>query len=156
MKRKKIFKWIAILGVVGILVGASVVYYIFNMPHRDIQSTPVDFTMDVDAFTKEYMNDITTANKKYLDEEGESKILALTGEVGIIDIDNKKRTVITIYGDPNSAGISCTFLEKTNDHTKDLKTGDKITVKGVVKAGPEYDEDMELYTDGIMQDCDIL
>jgi len=156
MKKKKIFKWIAILGVAGILIGGGIIYYIFNMEHRDVQSTPVDFTMNVNPFVKEYLADAKASNGKYLSEDGDSKILAITGNIGTLDVDDKNRTVITLFGDPNSAGVSCTFLKESASHTKDLKVGDEITVKGVVRAGPEYDEDMELFTDAIMDDCDIL
>jgi hypothetical protein len=39
---------------------------------------------------------------------------------------------------------------------KGLALGEEITVKGVIRSGAEYDEDLEMYEDVIMAKCDLV
>ena len=55
-----------------------------------------------------------------------------------------------------NAGVSCTFTSETNDNAQNLKIGNKITIKGVIRSGAGYDEDLELYEDVILEKCDVL
>ena len=45
MKKKKVIQIIAILGVAGILIAGGIGLYMFNMPHRDIQSADADYSL---------------------------------------------------------------------------------------------------------------
>ena len=83
MKKKKILRVIAILGVAGILIGGGIGLYMFNMPHRDVQSTDADYNLTALEVVLEYLSDQDAANQKYLSPDGESKILEITGVVAI-------------------------------------------------------------------------
>jgi hypothetical protein len=155
-QKKKILKIGIIVIVVGILIGGSVGYYMFNQPHRDVQSIKADFQMESSELVKEYLADANSANEKYLQDEGESKILSVTGIIKNIDEDQNHQKVILLKSDTDKAGVSCTFTAETNTSTKDLTIGDKITVKGVIRSGASYDEDLELYEDVILEKCDII
>jgi len=45
MKRKKVIRIIAILGVAGLIIGGGVGLYLFNMPQRDVQSAKTDYSV---------------------------------------------------------------------------------------------------------------
>ena len=155
MNKKKFIKIGLILLVSGVVIGGSVVLYLFNMPHRDVQSAKTDLTITVDALVNEYLADATTANNKYLDEEGESKILEITGTVFSIGEDFNGNTEILLKSADAKAGVSCVFTTETNAKAKNIKIGDNITVKGVIQSGASYDEDLEMYENVIVDKCDI-
>lgn len=155
MNKKKIIKIGLILLISGVVIGGSVVLYMFNMPHRDVQSAKTDLTITVDGLVNEYLVDATTANNKYLDEEGESKILEITGIVASIGEDFNGNTEILLKSADAKAGVSCAFTTETNAKAKNIKIGDNITVKGVIQSGASYDEDLEMYENVIMDKCDI-
>jgi len=154
--KKKIIKYGLILMVSGLVIGGSIVLYIFNMPHRDVQASSVDFNMKATQLVNEYLRDLESSNNKYLQEEGESKIIAVTGIVSSIDTDMNQQKVVLLKDEGQDAGVSCTFMAGTNAHATQLNIGDQVTIKGVIRAGAGYDEDLELYEDVIMEKCDIL
>lgn len=154
--RNKITKWGTIILISGVIIGGSVVYYLFNMPHRDVQSAAADFQMEAKQLVKEYLSNAQLANEKYLQEDGESKILAVTGEVAAINTDMNQQEVVLLKSKGEKAGISCTFMASTNVNAERLKKGEIVTVKGVIRSGAGYDEDLELYEDVIMEKCDVL
>lgn len=54
------------------------------------------------------------------------------------------------------AGVNCTFLKDAESRIKNLKIGNIIKIKGFITLGASYDEDLEMYEDVFMQDCDIV
>ena len=154
--RNKITKWGTIILISGVIIGGSVVYYLFNMPHRNVQSAAADFQMEAKQLVKEYLSNAQLANEKYLQEDGESKILAVTGEVAAINTDMNQQEVVLLKSKGEKAGISCTFMASTNVNAGHLKKGEIVTVQGVIRSGAGYDEDLELYEDVIMEKCDVL
>ena len=153
---KKVKKGILYGGILGVIIAASVVYYLFNMPKRDVQSAATDFTLSSSEIVQQYLTDANEANKKYLQEDGDSKILAVTGEISSINTDQNNQKVILLKSATDKAGVSCTFMASTNANAKDLKVGETITVKGVIRSGAGFDEDLELYEDVIMEKCDLI
>ncbi len=147
-----------LLFAVAIITICAVVFalYLFNMPHRDVQATKTDYSLSSTAVVNEYLVNLQKANEKYLDEEGNSKILAITGRVFSISEDLKHQTVILLKDTADKAGVSCTFTSETNVNAKGLKIGDQVTIKGVIRAGAGYDKDLDLYENVIMEKCDIL
>ena len=154
--KNKIIKWGAIILFGGVILGGGVVYYLFNMPHRDIQAATPDFKIEAIQLVNEYLSDAQLANEKYLQEDGESKILAVTGVVSDINTDMNQQEVVLLKSKGEKAGISCTFMASTNVNAGRLKKGEIVTVKGVIRSGAGYDEDLELYEDVIMEKCDVL
>ena len=41
----------------GILIAMGTVYYLFNMPHRDVQATKTDYTFKSGQIVNEYLAD---------------------------------------------------------------------------------------------------
>ncbi len=154
--KKKIIKWGLILVASGIVIGGGTAFYLFNMPHRDVQATSVDYKMEAAMLVKEYLEDVQIANDKYLMEDGDSKIIAVTGIVASISEDLNNQKVVLLKNDGEKAGVSCTFMAHTNANAASLVIGDKITVKGVIRSGAGYDEDLDLYEDVILEKCDVV
>ena len=141
---------------IGALVATGIVLYMFNKPARDVQATKTDFSYDSSAIVNEYLTDAKTANSKYLDEEGDSKVLEITGIVSSISEDFNGQKVILLKKADDKAGVNASFTKETNKNTENVKIGDKITIKGVIRSGATYDEDLEMYEDVIIAKCDIV
>lgn len=156
MKRKKIIKISLIVISIALLAGVGGMYYMFNMPHRDIQASKTDFSLTATALVNEYLTAPEAADQKYLDEEGESKILAVSGKVSSITEDLNHQKVVLLKNDGDKAGVSCTFTAETNAHAQNLQVGQTITVKGVIRSGAGYDEDLDLYEHVILEKCDLI
>lgn len=149
-------KKILIALAIGTIIAVSVVLYLFNMPARDVQATKTDFSYDSSTIVNEYLTDANTANNKYLDEEGNSKVLEITGTVASISEDFNNQKVILLKKETDKAGVSATFTKETNNQTNDVKIGDKITIKGVIRSGATYDSDLEMYENVIIDKCAIV
>lgn len=152
---KKTIKIIVGLFVAGIIIVGSIVFYLFNMPHRNVQDTKADAAINVEQIVNEYIANAEQANAKYLDAEGESKILEVTGIVNEISEDFNGQQVVLLKVDKLEAGVSCTFTPETNESVLTINVGDKIVVKGVIRSGASYDEDLEMYEHVIMEKCSI-
>jgi len=155
-KKKKIFRILAILTISGLLIGGGIIIYMFNMPHRNVQNSKTDFTLTTSQIVNEYLADAQVANEKYLAEDGDSKILEITGTINTISENFDKQKVVFLKEENDKAGVDATFLDEAGEHLKGLKTGDKITIKGVIRSGASYDEDLEMYENVILDKSDII
>jgi len=153
---KKILKWGLLVLATIIVVGGGIFLYMFFQPHRDVQATQADYQLNAKQIVDEYLADYNAANDKYLQEEGDSKVIEITGVIAEISEDFNKQKVVLLKSLGEKAGVSCTFTSETNQNAEKLKVGDKVTIKGVIRSGTGYDEDMELYEDVIFEKCDIV
>ena len=156
MKKKKIIKIALLVGFACVIIGGSFAYYLFNKPHRDVQAAKIDFTLTSSDLVAEYLAQPELANEKYLSEEGDSKILSVSGKVHSISLDLNNQQVVLLREQGDKAGVSCTFTATTNAHASQLKVGQTVTVKGVIRSGAGYDKDLELYEDVILEKCDVI
>jgi len=154
--KKKIFKIVLLLVGAVILIGGGIGFYMFNKPARDVQSTKTDFYYQASEIVEEYLTDAEKADDKYLDESGNSKVLEIFGTVAGISEDYNNQIVILLKPADDKAGVSCTFTAATNSHTQKVKIGDKIVIKGVIRSGASYDEDLEMYENVIIEKSDII
>lgn len=155
MKNKIIKRSLITLGI-GVLIGVAIILYFKFAPHRDAQSSPIDFNLSATELVNESLKDSDAANNKYLSEDGDSKIMAITGKVASMDTDFEENQVLLLKADDAEAGVQCTFMKSTNKHVKNIKIGDIITIKGVYKIGATFDEDFEEYQDVIVEESDLL
>ncbi|HET6243138.1 MAG: hypothetical protein H0V01_10580 [Bacteroidetes bacterium] len=139
-----------------VFIAGGIAYYFYNLPHRDVHSAQADYSYDAGELVNEYLSDPIKANEKYLDGEGESKILQVSGPVVSISEDFKNQKVIRLKPENGKAGVSCTFTEETNDEALAILVGQTITVKGVIRIGAAYDEDLERYEDVILEKCSLI
>lgn len=156
MKRNKIIKITLIFLAAGIVAVGGIVYYQFNQAHRNIQEAQTDFSFTATQIVNEYLANSTAANEKYLDEEGVSKILEITGTVAKISEDFNKQKVVLLKSDADKAGVSCTFTPETMDAVNSIKIGETVAVKGVIRSGASYDKDLEMYENVILEKCNLV
>ncbi len=154
--KKKTIKIIGIIILTGLIIAAGIAFYMFNMPHRDVQSSKTDYSLTSTQLVDEYLTNSDLANEKYLQEEGNSKILAITGTIFSISEDQNNQKVVLLKNPDDKAGVSCTFTQETSIHANDLQVGQKVIIKGVIRSGADYDEDLDMYEDVIMEKCDLL
>ena len=156
MKKKKVIRTIAVLGVAGLLIGGGIGLYMFNMPKRDVQAAQTDFTLSTSQIVSEYLSDSEAANQKYLSADGDSKILEISGELSKISENYNGQKVVLLKNAQDKAGVSATFSPESNDHLNGIQIGQVITVKGVIRSGASYDEDLELYENVVLDQSDIV
>lgn len=138
------------------MAAGSIVYYQFNQPHRNVQESKTDFSFSSSQIVKEYLANSTVANEKYLDEEGNSKILEISGKVEEISEDFNKQKVVLLKFPLDKAGVSCTFTPETKASVNQIKIGKTIAIKGVIRSGASYDKDLGMYENVIMEKCSIV
>lgn len=155
-KTKKILKIGALLLIVGLLAGGGAAYYMFNKPHRDTQAEKTDYSVTSTQIVKEYLENSAAANEKYLSSDGDSKILEITGTVSKISEDYNGLAVILLKNETDKAGVSCSFTKETNQRAKTLSIGQTVTIKGVIRSGASFDEDLEMYENVVVEKSNIL
>lgn len=156
MKKRKVFRAIAIMGVAGLLIGGGIGLYMFNKPQRDVQSEKTDYSLSSSQIVKEYLNDHIAANQKYLAANGDSKILEIAGEVNLISENFNGQKVVLLKNGQDKAGVSATFTPETNENLEGIMIGQTITIKGVIRSGASYDEDLGLYENVILDKSDLI
>ncbi len=152
----RIFKVALIVVATGVVIAGGIALYLFNMPHRDVQSAAVDYERSATDLVEEYLEDAEKANAKYLQEEGDSTIFAVSGKISSIRKNLQGNTVVLLKDESGKAGVSCTFTKETNASAAGVQIGQSVTVKGVIRSGAGFDEDLELYENVILEKCDLL
>ncbi len=156
MKKKKIIRIGLIAVVAGIIIAGAVGLYMFNMPHRDVQKTSADYSLTSSEIVAEYLANKDAANEKYLAADGDSKVLEITGTVSKISEDFDGNKVVLLKSSSDKAGVSATFTPETNANAANLQVGKKVTVKGVIRSGAAYDEDLRMHEHVILDKSDIV
>ena len=110
------------------LIGGGYVFYLWNMPHLDVQAQKADYSISANQLVNEYLTNEKTANAKYLGEDGESKIIIINGTISKIDTDMNNQKVILLKEETAKVGVICTFMASTNNNTSTLKVGDKTKI----------------------------
>jgi uncharacterized protein (UPF0333 family) len=156
MTKKKILKISLVIVAIGLLSAGIGIYYMMNMPHRDVQATETDYSLAASDIVNEYLNDQNVANQKYLDDQGESKILEVKGIVSNISKDFNDATVVLLKGENDNAGVSCTLVKDANRDASQYSIGKAIKIKGVIRSGASFDPDLDMYEHVIMEDCKLI
>ncbi len=112
--------------------------------------------MNIKDLLNEFMSDQARANAKYLSSDGNSKVLIVEGRVQSLKTNQHNDIVIVLREAAGKVGVSCSFTRQTNPHTLGIKQGDNIKVKGAITVGNTYDKDLDLYTNAILVQCDIV
>ncbi|MCF6242698.1 MAG: OB-fold putative lipoprotein [Bacteroidales bacterium] len=148
---KKIILVVAVFAILG----GSYGLYLYFMPHRDVQSTEVFTTISSGDLVAEYLKDNAAANTKYLADDGDSKVIIVTGKVFSKEKDQKNQWVIILKDDNQPVGVSCTFMLNTNKNAENLQKGQSVKIKGVLRSGVDEDSEM-LGEDVIIENCDVF
>jgi hypothetical protein len=138
------------------LIGIGYVSYLWFMPHRDVQATTAFKTIEASALVNEFLSESEKANNLYLDAEGESKVLIVQGRIDNIQKDQLGQYVVLLKNAGEKMGVSSTFLMDTNYQVENLSIGDNIKIKGVIRSGAEFDEDLDLAENVILEKCALI
>ena len=152
MNKKKIIGTILAL----VLIGGGIVAFTIFQPHRSVENTKADHSYNASELVSEYLTDVNAANAKYLDEEGESNVFEIKGNVSTISEDYNGQTLVLLKTETDKAGVSCTFTTEQSSEAKTIALGTEIRIKGVIESGASYDEDLEMYENVIMDECTLL
>lgn len=95
-------------------------------------------------------------NDKSLSDEGDSKVLIISGIVGKVESDQKGQAVVVLSASSVPASACCAFSLETSEKARFLAKGDTVRIKGVIRSGASKDEDLGLYADVIVEKCDLV
>jgi hypothetical protein len=128
-KKRGWVKKLIIGGLIVLLAGAGIIWYLFTEKHDDTANVKTDYTVEAIAFIKEFEKDIAAANKKYAE-----KIIAVTGTVTQTE---PADTTINIKMADTATGsyLIFAFQQQHAQEAKTLKPGDKVTIKGSCSDG---------------------
>ncbi|MCX6256991.1 MAG: hypothetical protein NTW49_03700 [Bacteroidia bacterium] len=125
---KLAWKIVLIIIAAGIIIGFSIVYYMYHKPHRDIAGAKADFTMVAADLVKQYVNDQKSCNAKYLD-----KVIIVTGKIA--DLSHNGNIGLTIVLENQMEGINCAMDTKYFNENKtmlnSLANGSEVKIKGI-------------------------
>lgn len=155
-KKTKILKIGVLIAIVGLLIGGGAGLYMFNKPHRDVQSTVADYSMSAQQLVSEYLADATVANDKYLADDGDSKILEVQGIIVKISEDYSGQKVVVLQGVEGKSAVSCTFTQESSASVSSLSVGGEASIKGVIRSGAGYDEDLEMYVNVVLEKSSLV
>jgi hypothetical protein len=150
---KKILKFVLVLAVAGAIIGGGIAYYMFNMPHRDVQSTPTDYKLSVSEIVEEYLRNPEEADRKYLKEDGLSRILEITGIIARTNENMAGQFQVELSEEGSPARVRCTMLP---DALGRAQRGDLVILKGVIRSGSYFDEDFNRFEPVIMDQCAVV
>jgi len=80
----------------------------------------------------------------------------VSGVVNQISEDFNHQKVVLLKSDNYLAGVSCTFTKETNGEDESFQVGDKVTIKGVIRSGATFDEDLEMYENVIIEKSSVV
>lgn len=101
MVKLKTFRIILWIFLIGIVVGVSGVYYVFNMPRRNIAKETAVYTLEAKQLISDFKSDEALATKKYLD-----KTISVKGEIKNIRTLDNHSMVFSL--EDEMEGVSCT------------------------------------------------
>lgn len=151
--KSKIIKIVLAVIVIAIAYAA----YLWFMPHRNIQAVKAFKTIDATELVHEFVTDKEKAYALYLDsDEGESKVLIISGIVAKITKDQLGQYVLLLKKNTEKMGVSCTFTIESNSQVAEILIGDTVKIKGVIRSGAEYDEDLDLIENVIIEKSALI
>jgi len=126
MKKKNVRILLGIL-FAGLLIGLSAVYYVFNMPRRDLSKEKAIYQMEASQLVADFKKDENGATTKYLD-----KAISVSGEIKAIRTLDNHSVVFSL--EDAMEGVSCTVdsaeTVKNKARLEELKVGSKASFKG--------------------------
>ena len=101
MAKRKTLRILLWIFLIGIVIAASAVYYVFNMPRRNISKENAVYKLEAKQLISDFKSDEAAATKKYLDQA-----IAVKGEIkGIRTLDNHS---MVFSLEDEMEGVSCT------------------------------------------------
>lgn len=131
-----------ILIIIVVIVPISIVFYIYNKPHRDINDEEPIVIITADQLFIEYEQNEVEANKKFLD-----KAIVIAGKIAELDMSKADEPVLVFKSTDDFFGISCSFGSEMEQLLANKNIGDSLKVKGICKG---------YLSDVVLIDCIII
>jgi len=125
MKRKNWVKKLLFGGLILLLIGAAVIWYIFSEKHEDTAGVKADYTTEAIPLIKEFEKDNKGSNTKYAD-----KIIEVTGIITESVTADSATTNIKMTDTATGSYLIFAFQENHVLEAKNLKVGSKATIRG--------------------------
>jgi len=123
MTKKRTVRLILWLFLIGLIVAFSSIYYVFNMPRRNLSRESAVYSLSAKQLISDFRNDEVIATKKYLDQA-----IAVTGEIKSIRTLENHSMVFSLAD--AMEGVSCTV-----DSTDVVKYSSKLTLLAIGSSG---------------------
>lgn len=123
------WKKIVFGGLILLLIGAGIYWYIATDTFRDTKDREAAFTVEANALIEEFKTDSKAANLKYTE-----KIVEVSGKVSATEaVDSSVNIKMT----DNAGGsyVIFAFQDKDMAEARALKTGDLVSIKGSCSGG---------------------
>jgi hypothetical protein len=122
---KKLWKYILIVGIIGIITAVIVSLYVFRKTDDSVAKQTPDFKLSCSQIVSEFEKDEPQANTKYLD-----KIIEVEGTIAELSSDTSGVNII-LRDENETSGICCSFGKSQKIDITELKLGSKIVIKGI-------------------------
>ena len=121
-------KWLLALFIL-LLAGGAVIWYLFTLKYEDTADVKPEHTVNAIDFISEFKQDMAEANKKYSE-----KIIVVNGTVSEIEMADTTAN-IKMIDTTNGAYIIFAFQQQHLQDAKQMKEGDKVSIKGSCSNG---------------------
>lgn len=127
-KLKPVYRYLLIGGLVLLAGAAITIWYILTDKFSDTKDRKAHFTVDAPAFIKEFRDNMDAANAKYTE-----KIVVVNGTVSAVE--PADTTMNIKMEDSTGAYAIFAFQEQHLAEAKQVKAGDKVSIKGSCSGG---------------------
>jgi hypothetical protein len=112
-------------GLIALIVGGGIGYYMWNKPHESIGIPTV--TTTAKELANEFGADENAAAKKYV---GTEIVVQVSGKITSVKSDTSGITLGLDTGDPMN-GVSCVLDKFTQQKRTEFKEGEEVKLKGL-------------------------
>ena len=142
---KKFKLWLFVLLVAGLLGGSYVWFFVYNKPHRNIETASPDYILTAESLYAHYSNNSTQEGKNLV-----GTVLQISGMPTSVETVDSLHIVVFAYteGVFGDEGIRCTLLHSQHQYLKSIVPGRPVTLKGLCSG---YNG-----TDVILEQCSII
>lgn len=132
----KTIKTILILGVIGLLTGGTVGYFMYNKPHANVASMEADHILTAAQLHQQVIAKDATATDEFAD-----KIFEVTGKLVKLEMtsDSTANLFMSIEGADMSNVIGSMDAAYVAD-AQSLKVGDEIVLKGIFAGVNKFED----------------
>ena len=127
MTRKKTIRLLLWIFVIGLIAAFSSIYYMFNMPRRNLAKENAVYSLGAKQLISEFKKDENSSNKKYLD-----KAISVRGEIKSIRTLDNHSMVFSL--EDAMEGVSCTVdsadVVEYSSKLSSVKIGSYAAFKG--------------------------
>lgn len=115
-------------GLIALVIGGAVGYYLWNKPHASIGKA--DITTTATEISADFDKDENEAMKKYVGQDGKTIVVQVSGKISDVKNDTSGITIALDTGDPIN-GVSCVLDRFTQQPRTDYKVGEEVKLKGL-------------------------